>query len=58
LEELETVPDHSGGPDAAHPANERGPACNLVRRLKPLDRQVIVGYLEDLDAQSIGEITG
>ena len=30
----------------------------LIQRLKPLDRQVIVSYLEDLDAVSIGEITG
>jgi RNA polymerase sigma-70 factor (ECF subfamily) len=30
----------------------------LVQRLKPLDRQVIVSYLEGMDAVSIGEITG
>jgi RNA polymerase sigma-70 factor (ECF subfamily) len=30
----------------------------LIQQLKPLDRQVIIGYLEDLDAASIGEITG
>jgi RNA polymerase sigma-70 factor (ECF subfamily) len=30
----------------------------LIQRLKPLERQVIVGYLEDMDAASIGEITG
>jgi RNA polymerase sigma-70 factor, ECF subfamily len=30
----------------------------LVRQLKPLDRQIIVSYLEDLDAASIAEITG
>jgi RNA polymerase sigma-70 factor (ECF subfamily) len=30
----------------------------LIQQLKPLDRQVIVSYLEDLDAVSIGEITG
>ena len=30
----------------------------LIQRLKPLDRQVIVSWLEDLDAASIGEITG
>ena len=58
LEELETLPDHSEGPDAAHQRMNVDRLANLVRRLKPLDRQVIVGYLEDLDAQSIGEITG
>ena len=30
----------------------------LIQRLKPLDRQIIVSYLEGLDASSIGEITG
>lgn len=30
----------------------------LIQRLKPLDRQVILSYLEGLDAASIGEITG
>jgi len=30
----------------------------LVQSLKPLDRQVILSYLEGLDAASIGEITG
>jgi RNA polymerase sigma-70 factor (ECF subfamily) len=30
----------------------------FVQRLKPLDRQIIVCYLEGMDAGSIGEITG
>jgi RNA polymerase sigma-70 factor (ECF subfamily) len=30
----------------------------LIRRLKPLDRQIIVSYLEGMDAKSIGDITG
>lgn len=30
----------------------------LIQRLKPLDRQVILSYLEGMDAASIGEITG
>jgi len=30
----------------------------LVQQLKPLERQVIVSYLEGMDAASIGEITG
>jgi RNA polymerase sigma-70 factor (ECF subfamily) len=30
----------------------------LIQRLKPLDRQIIVSYLEGLDASAIGEITG
>jgi RNA polymerase sigma-70 factor, ECF subfamily len=30
----------------------------LVQRLKPLDRQIMLLYLEDVDAASIGEVTG
>lgn len=30
----------------------------LIHRLKPMDRQVMLLYLEDMDAESIGEITG
>ena len=30
----------------------------LIHRLQPLERQVILLYLEGLDAASIGEITG
>ena len=30
----------------------------LIQRLKPVDRQVIVLYLEEMDASAIGEITG
>ncbi len=30
----------------------------LIQLLKPLDRQIIVSYLEGMDANSIGEITG
>lgn len=30
----------------------------LIRRLQPIDRQVMLLYLEDLDAATIGEITG
>ena len=30
----------------------------LIQRLTPLDRKVILSYLEGLDAESIGDITG
>ena len=30
----------------------------LIHRLKPIDRQVVLLYLEDLDAAAIGEIVG
>lgn len=57
LDDLDTLP---------HPATEhvedQGPALDrvwtLIQQLKPLDRQVIVSYLEEMDAASIGEVTG
>ena len=57
LEELETCPDNEG-PEAANRRVNLDRLSALVQRLKPLDRQVIVCYLEDMDAASIGEITG
>ena len=30
----------------------------IIRKLKPLDRQIMLSYLEDMDAASIAEITG
>jgi RNA polymerase sigma-70 factor (ECF subfamily) len=30
----------------------------LIQELKPLDRQVILSYLEGMDAAAIGELTG
>lgn len=56
LEELETMPDKSQNEFDQHRSLERLAA--LIQRLKPLDRQVIVSYLEGMDATSIGEITG
>lgn len=58
LEDLEKVPDRADGrPDAGQRMNPERLAA-LIQQLKPLDRQVIVSYLEDMDAAAIGEITG
>jgi RNA polymerase sigma-70 factor (ECF subfamily) len=63
LEELEMLPDKEQGQFAAGQLEmdqrrnlER--LSRLIQKLKPLDRQVIVSYLEEMDAVSIGEITG
>ncbi|MDQ2840394.1 MAG: sigma-70 family RNA polymerase sigma factor [Acidobacteriota bacterium] len=58
LEELETVPDKEQGQLAAEQRMNLARLLILIQRLKPLDRQVIVSWLEDMDAASIGEITG
>ena len=57
IEELEHLPDPSVSRSAdIHHALER--LLGLVQSLKPLDRQVILSYLEGMDAASIGEIVG
>jgi RNA polymerase sigma-70 factor, ECF subfamily len=58
LDELDDV----AGRDNADLAIDRNETLErllvLIQRLDPLDRQVIVLYLEGMDAASIGEITG
>jgi RNA polymerase sigma-70 factor (ECF subfamily) len=58
LEQLETLPDKDQGQFAADQHRNLLRLSDLIRQLKPLDRQVIISYLEELDAVSIGEITG
>jgi RNA polymerase sigma-70 factor, ECF subfamily len=58
LEELDEV---LGAPDslqavAEHQALAR--LTDLIRQLVPIDRQVILSYLEGMDAEAIGELTG
>jgi RNA polymerase sigma-70 factor, ECF subfamily len=56
LEELENLTDKSETTPEQRQVLDR--LLAVVQRLKPLDRQVIVSYLEGMDAASIGEITG
>jgi RNA polymerase sigma-70 factor (ECF subfamily) len=56
LEELERLPDKASFAADDRMNLERLSA--LIQKLKPLDRQVIVSYLEDVDAAAIGDITG
>ena len=58
LEEMENLVDATNGPEAADRSHALGRLLELIQRLKPLDRHVILSYLEGLDAASIGEITG
>jgi RNA polymerase sigma-70 factor (ECF subfamily) len=58
LEDLEAEPavaDHAGETDNRL-ALER--LFELIHRLKPLDRQLMLLYLEEMDSPSIAEITG
>jgi RNA polymerase sigma-70 factor, ECF subfamily len=58
LEELVALPDRHQGEVAAEKQINLNRLFFLIQRLKPLDRQVIVSWLEGMDAESIGEITG
>ncbi len=58
LEEIEALPTVDSGPSAAEHQINLSRLMALIQRLKPLDRQIIVSYLEDLDAATIAEITG
>ncbi len=58
LEELENLSDKNESELASDQRQALDRLLTLVQRLKPLDRQVIVSYLEGMDAASIAEITG
>ncbi len=58
IENIETMPGSDQGELAASHAEALERLSSLIQRLKPLDRQIIVSYLEGMDASSISEITG
>ena len=55
LEEIETLPLTASRGDRQQLLDQ---LLAMIRRLKPIDRQVILAYLEDMDAAAIGAITG
>jgi RNA polymerase sigma-70 factor (ECF subfamily) len=58
---LDEVDDRADEGDLERDADRRmsmDRLLGLIHRLKPLDRQVVLLYLEGLDAASIGEVTG
>ena len=58
---LEEVEQSSQRPDE-EPAIDRRNALQrlsqLILKLKPLDRQIVISYLEEMDAASIADVTG
>ena len=62
LVSIETIEAMPGSNEQAEFAATQAEALDrlsmLIERLKPLDRQIIVSYLEGMDASSIGELTG
>lgn len=58
LEELDPPVAGSSTEDGLDRMRQLERLAALIRQLQPLDRQVILCYLEGLDAKSIGEVTG
>jgi RNA polymerase sigma-70 factor (ECF subfamily) len=58
IETMEAMPGSSDQSEAATQAEALDRLSTLIQRLKPLDRQIIVSYLEGMDASSIGDLTG
>lgn len=60
LQTLDELPEPSAADeplDADHESSMRR-LLSLIERLKPIDRQIILLYLEDVSAERIGEIVG
>jgi RNA polymerase sigma-70 factor (ECF subfamily) len=58
VENIETMPGSGQNESAASQAEALHRLSILIQRLKPLDRQIIISYLEGMDASSTSEITG
>jgi RNA polymerase sigma-70 factor (ECF subfamily) len=58
LDELDDRADANAGEADAEQRHALGQLYAMIHELKPLDRQVMLAYLEGMDAASTAEITG
>jgi RNA polymerase sigma-70 factor (ECF subfamily) len=58
LEELDAVADATDSLQAVVKHQALARLTDLIRQLIPIDRQVILSYLEGMDAESISELSG
>ena len=58
LDEIEAMPAEDDGRQEADQQRDMQQMLILVRTLAPIDRQVILLYLEGMDAAAIGDVTG
>jgi RNA polymerase sigma-70 factor (ECF subfamily) len=58
IEELEMADDGAGPEDIVSAQRMLEKLMVMIRSLKPFDAQIMLLYLEDLDAAEIGEIAG
>jgi RNA polymerase sigma-70 factor (ECF subfamily) len=57
-EDLESIPDRIDGEQQLDRRRTLERLYALIRELRPIDRQVMLLYLEEVDAATIAEITG
>ena len=55
---LESIPDTSDGVAIVDRERTLDRVYALIRQLRPIDRQIMLLYLEDVDAPTIAEVTG
>ena len=55
---LESIPDTSDGEALLDRGRTLDRVYALIRQLRPIDRQIMLLYLEDVDAPTISEVTG
>lgn len=58
LDALETLPAQGDSKTAIAKQSALDKLLRLIQQLKPTDRQIILSYLEGMDAASMAEITG
>jgi RNA polymerase sigma-70 factor, ECF subfamily len=58
LQELDDLPVEVDAGQALDESAIREQLATLIQRLKPIDRDVMLLYLEGMDAAAIGEVTG
>lgn len=58
LDDIDAPAQESNVGRALDEARARARLIELVHRLKPLDRQIVLLYLEGVDAAAIGEVAG
>jgi RNA polymerase sigma-70 factor, ECF subfamily len=58
LEQLDDIPGASDSLQAVAEHQALARLTELIRQLIPVDRQVILSYLEGMDAEAISELTG
>jgi RNA polymerase sigma-70 factor (ECF subfamily) len=58
LEDLDFPSGEENAEFVVHRKETRKQLTDLIQRLRPLDRQILLLYLEEVDAAAIGEVTG